>query len=99
MKRQRLHLGIFPNRYGRRVRLIFDHEEGEKDWYRIDLGDLNAVRVSPLDGQDVHSNEYSFIDWDGGNGYNLGFETYGWKLVNIMFEKDKGYLMGFIPVK
>ena len=90
---KRLHLTILPNRYGIKVRLLFDHEEdnGNIEYYKIDLpDDIYGVRVSY---EDKEEKNYKFIDWDGGDGYSVGDVLFGWKIIKIFFEKDKGYFL------
>jgi 23S rRNA pseudouridine1911/1915/1917 synthase len=90
---KRLHLTILPNRYGIRVRLLFDHDEdnGNIEYYKIDLpDDIYGVRVSY---EDKEEKNYKFIDWDGGDGYSIGDVLFGWKIIKIFFEKDKGYFL------
>lgn len=90
---KRLHLTILPNRYNIRVRLLFDHDEdnGNIEYYKIDLPDsICSVRVSY---DDPESKNYKFIDWDGGEGYFIGDVLFGWKIIKIFFEENKGYFL------
>lgn len=101
MKSKRLDLTILPNRYGHRVRLLFDHAEGQREYYHLDVPDtIFTIRTlgNPLWKEDSGESQYKFIDWDGANGYSLGWEFAGWKLVDIKGIKDKGFYLGFEPI-
>lgn len=90
---KKLHLLVLPNRYGSKVRLLFDHDEdnGNVEYYKIDLPDnIYCVRASYENSGDK---TYKFIDWDGGNGYSVGDVLFGWEIIKIFFEKDRGYFL------
>lgn len=96
MKRKRFHLDILPNRYGYRVRLIFDHSEGEKDYYQLEIPhrDITTLRTQGIDGS---RENLEFIDWAGGEGYKIGWESCGWRLCEITFKGT--ILFGFEPIQ
>jgi hypothetical protein len=90
---KKLHFIILPNRYGNKVRLIFDHDEdnGNIEYYKIDMPDsICSVRVSY---DDPEGKNYKFIDWDGGEGYSIGDELFECKIIKIFFEENKGYFL------
>ena len=97
---KRLDLTILRNRYGLRVRLLFDHEDGQREYYKLDFpNSVCCVRTEKIEPFDTEKeNHYSFIDWDGGDGYHLGWEFAGWKLVDILGVPYKGFYLGFEPI-